>query len=409
MARNYFTALDVGTSTVQAVVAEEQKGGGLRILGVGVAPSSGVRRGVVVDLEEASLAIRQAVDEARRSAGVPVRSVWVGVGGAYISVSSSRGVVAVSRADGEISPEDVHRAILAAETFIAKNPNKEILHVIPRDFKVDHEAGIKDPVGMHGIRLEADTLIVECSAPFLKNLLKCVEQAGLKVEDYVFSPLASSEAVLTKRQKELGVMLLDLGGGTASFIIYEEGVPIHAGVVPIGGNHITNDVAIGFRTHVDIAEQIKVAHGSCLPADLPKRENIRLAEYMPEETGSYSRKELAEIVEARLKDIFELLHKELKKVDRAQLLPAGIVIVGGSATIPGLVELARREMKLPIEIGRPRIIESNDDEFAQTLSPVLGTAQWAYLRSGGQKSPWTSHVSRVGKSGWARWLKSLLP
>lgn len=409
MARNYFTALDVGTSTVQAVVAEEQKGGGLRILGMGVSPSAGVRKGVVVDLEEAASSIRQAVDEARRSAGVPVRSVWVGVGGAYISVSSSRGVVAVSRADGEISPEDVRRSISAAETFIAKNPNKEILHVIPRDFKVDHEAGIKDPVGMHGIRLEADTLIVECSAPFLKNLFKCVEQAGLKVEDYVFSPLASSEAVLTKRQKELGVMLLDLGGGTASFIVYEEGVPIHAGVVPIGGNHITNDVAIGFRTHVDIAEQIKVAHGFCLPTELPKRENIRLAEYIPEETGSYSRKELAEIIEARLKDIFELLHKELKKVDRVQLLPAGIVIVGGSATIPGLVELARREMKLPVEIGRPKVLESEDDEFAPALSPVLGLVQWAYSKSSRESYPWMSRVSGAGKSSLARWLRSLLP
>lgn len=409
MARNYFTALDVGTSTVQAVVAEEQKGGGLRILGMGIAPSAGVRRGVVVDLEEASSAIRQAVDEARRSAGVPVRSVWVGVGGSDISVSSSRGVVAVSRADGEISPEEVRRSINAAETFIAKNPNKEILHVIPRDFKVDHEAGIKDPIGMHGVRLEADTLIVECSSSFLKNLLKSVEQTGLKVEDYVFSPLASSEAVLTKRQKELGVMLVDLGGGTASFIIYEEGMPIHAGVVPIGGNHITNDVAIGFRTHVDIAEQIKVAHGSCLPGDLPKRENIRLAEYIPEETGIFSRKELAEIVEARLKDIFELLHKELKKVDRVQLLPAGIVIVGGSAAIPGLIELARKEMKLPVEIGRSNIFGTTDDELVPSLSPVLGVAHWAYSRRDPGKSVWASSASSTGTSNLTRWLKSLLP
>lgn len=409
MARNYFTALDVGTSTVQAVVAEEQKGGGLRILGVGIAPSSGVRRGVVVDLEEAVSSIKQAVDQARRSAGVPIRSVWVGVGGAYISVSSSRGVVAVSRADGEISPEDVSRSISAAETFIAKNPNKEILHVIPRDFKVDHEAGIKDPVGMHGIRLEADTLIVECYAAYLKNLLKSIELAGLKVEDYVFTPLASSEAVLTKRQKELGVMLLDLGGGTASFIVYEEGVPIHAGVVSIGGNHITNDVAIGFRTHVDIAEQIKVTHGSCLPGDLPKRENIRLAEYIPEETGSYSRKELAEIIEARLKDIFELLQKELKKIDRTQLLPAGIVVVGGSATIPGLIELTRREMKLPVEIGRPKILGGGEEDFSPALSPVLGVIQWAYGRQDSTKAPWMSNVSKLGNSGLSRWLKSLLP
>lgn len=411
MPRNIITALDVGTSTVQAVVAEGKKGEGLRVLGMGISPSAGVRRGLVVDLEEATNAVRESVEEARRAAGVPVRSAWVGVGGAHISVSSSRGVVAVSRADGEISPEDVRRAIGAAESFISKNPNKELLHVIPRDYKVDHEPGIKDPVGMHGVRLEVDTLIVECSAPFLKNLIKCVEGAGLKVEDYVFSPLAASEAVLTKRQKELGVVLVDIGGGTANFIVYEEGSPIHAGVIPIGGNHITNDVAIGFRTHVDIAERIKVAHGFCLPADLPKRgDSIRLVEYVPEETGIYSKKELAEIIEARLRDIFELLQKELKKIDRVQLLPAGVIIVGGSALVPGLIELAKREIKLPVELGHPQLLEGMDDGLQLSLAPVLGILQWAYMRSGEQKIAWSGgRLPRLAKSPWLKWLQSLLP
>ncbi|MBI4121730.1 MAG: cell division protein FtsA [Parcubacteria group bacterium] len=411
MARNILTALDIGTSTVQTVIAEEKKGEGLRILGMGVSPSAGVRKGVVVDPEEATGAIRESVEEARRAAGVPVRSVWVGVGGAHVSVSSSRGVVAVSRADSEISPEDVRRAIAAAESFISKNPNKEVLHVIPRDYKVDSEAGIKDPVGMHGVRLEVDTLIVECSAPFLKNLIRCVEGARLKVEDYVFSPLASAETVLNRRQKELGVMLVDIGGGTASFIVYEEGTPLHAGVIPIGGNHITNDVAIGFRTHVDIAERIKLAHGFCLPGDLPKRgDSIRLAEYVPEEAGAYSKRELAEIVEARLRDIFELLQKELKKVDRVQLLPAGVVMVGGSALIPGLVELAKREIKLPVELGRPQILGGVDEALLLSLAPVLGILQWAYLRSGEQKTAWRrGRLPRLAKSPWLRWLQSLLP
>ena len=220
MAKNIIVALDVGTSTVQAVIAEKRKGEeNPRVLGVGVAPSRGVRRGVVVDCDDASSVIRTVMDDARKAAGVQARSVWLTVGGAHVSVSSSRGIIAVSRADGEISPEDVKRAIAAAETFIPKNPNREILHMIPRDFRVDSEAGIKDPIGMHGVRLEVDTLIVDCSRPFLKNLFKCVEGAGLKVVDYVFSPLAAAEAVLTKRQKELGVMLLDVGGGTASFMV----------------------------------------------------------------------------------------------------------------------------------------------------------------------------------------------
>ncbi len=410
MPRNILTALDIGTSTVQTVVAEKKPGEDLRLLGIGVASSSGVRRGVVVDMEEAVNSIRRSLDDARRSAGLPIKSAWVGVGGSHISVASSRGVVAVSRADGEISPEDVRRAITAAETFVSKNPNKEILHMIPRDFRVDQENGIKDPVGMHGVRLEVDAMVIECSVSFLKNLLKCVEGAGLHVEDYVFSPLAAAEGVLSKRQKELGVMLLDIGGGTASFIVFEEGVPLHAGVVPIGGNHITNDVAIGFRTHVDIAERIKVTHGTCLPADLPKRDSIRLAEFVPEESTVFSRRELAEIIEARFCDIFELLQKELKKIDRLQLLPAGVVLVGGSSLVPGLMELAKREIKLPIELGVPKILAGMDEQTAPSFASVLGVLHWADAQTHIESVSWGGRkVLGFGKSTWVRWLRSLLP
>ncbi len=415
MARNIITALDVGTSTVQTVVAERKKGeDGLRILGIGNIPSAGLRRGVVVDLEDAISSIRQSVGEAQRSAGVPVRSVWLAVGGSHISVSSSRGVVAVSRADGEISPEDVRRSIAAAETFVPKNPNKEVLHMIPRDFKVDHEGGIKDPVGMHGVRLEADVLVIECSSPFLKNLFKCVEGAGLRVEDYIFSPLASAEAVLSKRQKELGVMLLDVGGGTASFMVFEEGVPIHAGVIPIGGNLITNDVAIGFRTHVDVAERVKVVHGSCLPQDTHKRDMVRLAEFIEDgvhaREDTYSRKELAGIIEARLRDIFELLQKELKKIDRTELLPAGVVAVGGSSLLPGFVEATKREMRLPVELGKPHeFLEQLNEDIAPSLASVLGTLKWASMRDRASGRGWGGQSARLGGQPWARWLKSLLP
>ena len=379
---------------------------------MGIAPSAGVRRGIIVDLDDATSSIRKSVEEARRSSGATTKSVWLAVGGAHVAVSSSRGVVAVSRADGEISPEDARRAIAAAETFVPKNPNKEILHIIPRDFKVDNEANIKNPVGMHGIRLEVDALIIECSSPLLKNLLKCVGGAGLTVEDYVFAPFAASASVLSKRQKELGVMLLDVGGGTASFVIYEEGVPIHAGVIPIGGNHITNDVAIGFRTHVDAAERIKVAYGSCLAAELSKREAIRLAEFVEGEGGVYSRRELAEIIEARLGDIFELLHKELKKIGRVQLLPAGVVLVGGSALLPGLVDLTKREMKLPVELGRPQEFLSVVDEgIAPTFAAVFGVLEWARLRRE-EEGGWLArgHKSMgFSESPWLKWLRSLLP
>ncbi|OGZ98433.1 MAG: cell division protein FtsA [Candidatus Sungbacteria bacterium RIFCSPHIGHO2_02_FULL_47_11] len=421
LSRNIITALDVGSSTVTTVVAERRKGEERpRILGIGIAPSFGVRRGAVVDLEDAISSIRASVHEARRSSGYHIKSAWLAVGGSHVSVASSRGVVAVSRADGEISHEDVRRAIAAAEAFIPKNANKEILHMIPRDFKVDHEAGIKDPVGMHGIRLEADVLIIECSIPFLKNLFKCVEAAGLRIDDYVFGPLAASEAALTKRQKELGVFLLDIGGGTASFMVFEEGVPIHAGVIPLGGKHITNDVAIGFRTHVDSAENIKVALGSCMPGEISKRDTVRIADFAPADipeavvsddyAGVYTRRELAEIIEARLRDIFELVQKELKKINRTQLLPAGLVLTGGSSLVPGIVEFARREVKLPVDLGVPYVFEEAiDKKTAPVLVTCLGLLQWADKQQHEKGLPWLSRFTRKTERMWLRWVKSLLP
>ncbi|MDP3772005.1 MAG: cell division protein FtsA [bacterium] len=409
-ARTIIAALDVGTSTVQTVVAERARGEQeLHILGVGIVPSQGIRRGAVVDLEEATAAIRASAEAASRAAGVPVTSVWLSVGGSQVSVSSSRGVIAVSRADGEISPEDVRRAIAAAETFVPRNPNKETLHIIPRDFKVDHESGVKDPVGMHGVRLEVDTLIIECSSPFLKNLIKCVEGAGLRVEDYVFGPLAAAEVALTKRQKELGVMLVDIGGGTASFIIFDEGMPVHAGVLPVGGMHITNDVAIGFRTHVDVAEAMKCTHGSCLPTLFTKKDNIRLAEFIPDESAVYSRRELAEMIEARLHDIFELLRKELKKIDRRHLLPAGVILTGGSSVLPGVVQATREEFGLPVEAGQLHMGDNLDERLTPSLAAACGVLAWANQHTTTSFSLFEEHSLRVRKSKVVRWLKSLLP
>lgn len=408
MARNIITALDIGTSTIQTVVAERGENG-LRVLGIGIAPASGMRRGVVVDFDDAVSALRRSVDYAQKSAGVPVREVWLAVGGSHLGVLTSKGVVAVSRADGEISHEDVTRAIAAAETFVPKNHNREILHIIPRYFKVDAEGGVRDPVGMHGLRLEVDALIIECSSPALKSLLKCAETSGLAVADYVAAPLAAAEAVLTKRQKELGVVLLDVGGGTSSFIVFEEGVPIHAGVFPIGGNHVTNDVAIGLRTHVDTAEQVKVRHGHCLAEEATKKEVVRLADFVEGETASYPRRDLAEIVAARLGDIFELLQKELKKIGRSQLLPAGVVLVGGSSSLPGLVELTKRELKLPVDLGHPILVEEGDEHLRSTLAVSMGVLKWAEVRTEEEHRSLAGRLLRRPQASWLKWLKSFLP
>lgn len=410
--RTIITALDVGTAAVQAVVAERVPDREeLHILGAGMAPSAGVRRGAVIDVDDAATAIRHAVADARKIAGVPIASVWVGVDGAYISSASVRGVVAVSRADQEIAPEDAERALAAAEAFIPKNHNKEVLHLIPREFRVDAESGVRNPVGMHGVRLEAEALAIECSTLHLRSLFKAVEAAGLRVADYVFSPLAAAEVVLSKRQKELGVILLDIGGSSSSFIVFEEGVPVHAGVIPIGGDHITGDVAIGFRQAFDVAEQIKISYGTCMAADLPKRDGIRLAEFIPDQEEIFSRRTLAEIVEARLQDLFELLQKELRRINRVRLLPGGVVLVGGSSRVPGIVALTRRELGLPAEQGTAQgFFPAVDAHEGSAMAAALGIARWAAAKHKDSGSGWGRHIPYARGQTWVmRWLKSLLP
>ena len=379
MAVSIVTAIDVGSSTITTIIGKREKNKPIEILGMGIEPSEGIRRGVVIDVEDATRTIRRSVIEASRAAGVTPHSAIISISGAYIYPSSSRGIVAVSRADNEISEDDVRRAFAAAESFIPKNPNREILHIIPREFRVDNEVGIRDPLGMNGVRLEVDALVVETQLHLQRTLMRCIELAGIRRDAAVFSGLAASRAVLTKKQKELGVMLVDIGGGAADFVIYEEGRIIHVGSVPIGGIHITNDIAVGFQTGIEVAEKIKLQYGIAVPELVQKKENVHLAEFALDDQSLFPRKELAEIIEARLKDLFELLSKELRKINRSQLLPAGIVLVGGGARIPHIVEIAKREMKLPTSVGVVQHFSHlpfNQDAAVQ-LASTLGLLLWS--------------------------------
>lgn len=377
----------MGTSMVHTVIAEFPSDGAARILGVGIAPAAGIRKGAVIDLEEATNSIRASLTEAVAESKVSPRAAYVAVGGPNLSVSTSRGVVAVSRADGEISEADVKRVLQAAETFIPKNPNREILHIVPREFRVDNEGGIKDPVGMNGVRLEVDALVVDASISSIKNLTKCIEGAGSHIRECVFSPLAAVEAILTKRQKELGALLVDIGGGTTNFAVFEEGRLTHAGSFPYGASHITNDIAIVLRTAVDIAETIKLKHGHALPEEIGRKELIRMSEFIEDDETVVPRREIAEIIEARFTDIFELIKKELKKINRAQLLPAGVILIGGGARIPGVVELAKRELRLPATLGDLQAFsDSIHERDRQTLATVAGLVLWGKLRETGEMS-----------------------
>ncbi len=368
--------LDVGSCFIRTVIAKMRADQTRpQIIGMGQVPSFGLRRGVVVDIEEAVKNISQSVQEAERSSGLSVERAYVRLSGNHITSRTSKGVVAVSRADGEISREDVERAISAASA-ISLSPNREILHIIPRSFSVDDQRGIKDPAGMNGVRLEVDALIIEGATPFIKNLTKCISEVGLEIEGLVLAPLAASRASLTKRQKELGVLALDLGGGTASLTVFEEGDIIYSCVLPIGSSHITSDIAIGLRSNIDLAEKVKLEYGSALVSEISKKDNINLSKLAEEEKGVIPRIQVAEIIEARLSVVFDLVNKELRKIDRQGLLPAGVVLLGGGAKMPSLVDLAKDGLKLPAQVGFPLelegIVEEVDDPaFATAIGLIL--------------------------------------
>jgi len=401
--------LDVGTSNIRAVVAQKRAGQEKpQVLGVGSVSSFGLRKGIVVDVEETVKGIKKALDEAEKASGVMINRAFVNIGGNHITCRLSKGVVAVSRADGEISEEDSARAIKAAEA-VSIPQNREIIHTIPRFFTVDEEKFIKDPVGMTGVRLEADAILIEGSTPFIKNLQKCLHEAEIDIEDLVLSPLAASRSVLTKRQKELGVLVLDLGGGTSGLTIFEEGDIIHTSILPIGGSHITNDLAIGLRTSVDVAERVKLEYGSALPDEINKKEVIDLSKLEGEE-GANSRKYVAEIMHARLNEIFDLANKELKRIDRQGLLPAGLILVGGGAKIPGIIDLAKSELKLPAQIGFPANVDGvlnriDDPSFATAVGLVL----WGMDEVGKDFGPRRTFSFGSPMSKFQKWLKAFLP
>lgn len=383
--------LDIGTSKV-ALVAGTVHEGLLQVIGVGSAPNSGIRKGVVVDIDDTVSAISGAIDQAERVAGLSLKHAFVGVAGNQISVHEAKGVVAVSRADGEISEGDVAR-VLEAARIVAVPPNREILHVIPGNFAVDGQRGIKDPLGMSGVRLEVEARVVACGAGAMRNLIKCVEQADLHIAELVFNPLATAKTLLTKRQKESGVILLDIGASTTSLIVFEEGEMLHAAVLPVGSMHLTNDIAIGLRISLDAAERIKIKHGAADKDRIKDNESIPLSTFEPDEKEKIERKYLVEIIEARLNELFSMIRDELRKIGKDGMIPAGIVLTGGGAKLEGLVEFAKNYLHLPAGLGNPilevtGLVEELDDPSYGT---ALGLMLWGMedatrpsARSGGK-------------------------
>jgi len=376
---NIIVGLDVGTSKVRVVVAslKNKENAKPKIIGIGESDSLGMRKGVVVDIEEMIRSIKRAVDQAERSSGVSIEKAYISIGGSHIKAKSSKGIVAVSRADEEVSQDDVLRAISNASA-VSMDPNREVVHIIPREFSIDGQGGIQDPRGMTGVRLEVDTLIIEGLTPYIKNLRKCLSSAKIEIQGLVLDILASSSSVLLRKQKELGVLVLDLGGGTVGMSVYEERKLLDIHVLPIGSSHITNDIAIGLRISIETAEKIKLEYGTCLPGDVNKKDMIDLSEFDEKEEGQVSHKEVAKIIEARIEEIFGLVNKELKKINRERLLPSGAVLIGGGVKISGIIDLAKERLKLPVQIGHVQGFDGLVDKVSDPcFATATGLIMWA--------------------------------
>jgi cell division protein FtsA len=419
MSEEIYTGLDIGSHSIRVAVGKPVPSPGgkeqIHIIGAVDVPSFGINKGTITNLEEAVSSISKALEQAERITGLPINTSWVGITGAHIIAQESRGVVGVSRSDAEIRDEDVDRAIEAART-VATPTNYEIIHVIPKSFIVDGQRGIKDPVGMTGIRLEVDALIIQGLTSQIKNLTKCVYRTGLDIEDVVFSILATAEAVLTDRQRELGVCVANIGASTTSLAVFEEGDVIHTAVLPIGSDHVTSDIAIGLRTSIEVAEEVKLRYATSQAQDISKKERINLADLGAPEEEEVGRKFVADITDARVQEIFEMIDKELESVDRSGMLPAGVVLTGGGAKLDGMLESAKTYLRLPASLGTPigvtSVIDRTNDS---SLSTAIGLVLWAYNirgsveRSGlGDLFGKFKHVDKIS-SGFKKMFRSMKP
>lgn len=382
--------LDIGSTKVVTCVGKFDSGA-IDIIGIGQAANQGMRKGIIVDIEETVSAISASLEEAERMAGIALKSAVIGIDGSHIEAAESKGVIAVSRADGEISEQDIDRVIQAARA-VPNRPNREILHAVPIRFTIDGQDEVKDPLGMSAIRLEVDAEIISTSTNALKNLQRCVEQSGVVPQETVFSPLATSKVLLSKRQMEIGVILIDIGAASTSYVVYEEGDLIHCGVIPIGSSHITNDIAIGLRTSIEVAEILKLKHGYALPDKVSEKDEIQLRTIDKKEEGVVSVKYISEIIEARLKEILLIIRQHLQEIGRDGTLPAGIILTGGGSKLEGIIELSKETLRLPAQIGSP-LIEANG--LVDKLDdPVYATSVGLMLW--GKDKPTTSFPGESG-------------
>ena len=375
MVEGVLVGIDVGTSKVCALIGEIGRDGRITVIGHGTVPSSGLKKGAVVNIEQTVRSITDAVEKAERLSGWKIDKAFVGVGGAAVESLNSTGQVAVTAHDREISREDIRRAIEVAQA-VAIPSNREILHVERRGFIVDGQEGVKDPLGMSALRLEVETHIVTAPATATQNLMKCVTQAGVKIDELVVNALAAAEAVASDTERELGVAVADLGAGTLDLAMFNEGSPFHTSVLPVGGNFVTNDVAIGVKTSLPAAEELKIQHGTCDLRRVEPDEEISVSVLGEDAGRTISRLELCQIIEARMRESFEMLGHQMRS-SGAGMLPAGLILTGGAAQLSGIAELGRDVLQMPVRVVAPTGVAGlTDSILTPAYSTAIGLLQW---------------------------------
>jgi cell division protein FtsA len=407
-----FASIDIGTTKICTVVGEVANEGDMRILGVGIAPSAGLSRGMVENIRDATDSIKTSVEKAERSSGTRILSAHVGVAGAHIACLNNRGIVAIPDRTRPIMPDDVTR-VLDGARVVSIPTNREIIHVIPRYYVVDGQDNVSDPVGMFGSRLDVETHIVTGIDSAIQNLTKCVENVGVQVDGLILEPLASAEAVLDEEEKEQGVVLADIGGGTTDIALFIEGSVYHTAVLPVGGNHVTRDIVVGLRAPYQAAEEAKRKWGHAIPSMVDAREEITLEAFGSEGSKTELRRRLCEIIQARVEEILEMVSAEVKRAVHDDIVSAGIVLTGGSSKLTGIDLLAEQVTGWPARVGMPRNLHGLTDLLIDpAYATSVGLLQWAVNEA--EASSWhrAPRASLDISSIWRRvgnWARVLLP
>jgi cell division protein FtsA len=395
--------LDIGTSKVVAIVGEINPEGRLEIIGLGSHGSKGLKKGVVVNIESTVQSIQRAIEEAELMAGCQIQSVYAGIAGSHIRSMGSHGIVAIR--DREVFQPDIDRVIDAAQA-VAIPADQKILHILPQEFIIDTQEGVKEPLGMSGVRLEAKVHLVTCAVNAAQNIEKCIKQCGLGVDDIILEQLASSYSVLTEDEKDLGVCMVDIGGGTSDIAIYTEGAIKHTAVIPIAGDQVTNDIAMALRTPTQNAEEIKIKYACALGSLAGENETIKVPSVGEREDRSLSRQALAEVVEPRYEELFTLIQAELRRSGFEDLIPAGIVLTGGASKMEGVVELAEEIFHMPVSIGKPKNVSGLADIVRNPIyATAVGLLQYGAAQ--GDRAGRPAAAEAAGDSMWSKvkqWL-----